>query len=128
MKQYWHNLTTERSLGFLRDLKRNCRFILIGGWAVFLYAKSLKSKDIDIVLDYDELSKLKQNYEIIKNERLKKYEIKMEEIDVDVYLPHFSNPGLPAEEIKNYSILREGFLVPVPEVLLILKQRAFLER
>lgn len=126
--EYYHNLITEKSFKTLQDFKRLYKFILIGGWAIFLYTKALKSKDIDVVIEYDELEKLKKNLPLFKNERLKKYEIKTEEIDIDLYLPFFSNPGIPAEEIKKYTQGVEGFVVPRPEILLILKQRAFFER
>lgn len=126
--QYYHDLITEKSFILLRSLKRKYKFILIGGWAVFLYTNSLKSKDIDIVLDYEELSRLKEDFNVVKNERLKKYEIKTEGIDIDIYLPYFSRLGLSCQKIKKFTILKEGFILPAPEVLLILKQEAFLER
>ncbi len=128
MPELYHDLITEKSFKTLQDLKRKFKFILIGGWAVFLYTKALKSKDIDIIIDYDELGKLKKEFDITKNERLKKYEAKIEEIDVDIYLPHFSNIGLPIEEIGNYIQSLGGFKVPIPEILLILKTYTFLQR
>ncbi len=126
--QYYHDLITKKSFNVLKHFKQEYQFILIGGWAVFLYTKGLKSKDVDIILDYEELSRLKENFEVIKNERLKKYEIKIEGIDVDIYLPYFSNPGLPCQEIKKFTLTKENFTLPIPETLLILKQNAFLER
>ncbi|MEW6407941.1 MAG: hypothetical protein AB1465_04590 [Patescibacteria group bacterium] len=126
--EYYHQLITEKSFKILQDLKRQYKFVLIGGWAVFLYTKSLKSKDIDIICDYDELEKIRTRFDIFKNERLKKYEIKIEEIDVDIYLPFYSNPGIPPAKIKNYLQNIEGFIVPKPEALLILKQKAYQER
>jgi len=126
--EFYHDLITKKSFKILQDLKKKFDFILIGGWAVFLYSKGLKSKDIDIVIDYDELAKIKGEFDLFKNERLRKYEIKIEEIDIDIYLPHFSNLGIPVEEIKNYAQSREGFLAPWPELLLVLKVYAFQER
>ncbi|MDO8743148.1 MAG: hypothetical protein Q7J30_01140, partial [Candidatus Azambacteria bacterium] len=87
----------------------------------FLYSKALKSKDIDIIIDYDELEKIRKDFQLFKNERLKKYEIKIGEIDVDIYLPHFSELGFPIEEIKNHCQPIEGFSAPIPEILLIMK-------
>src|SRR3989338_4021762 len=101
MTEFYHNLITEKSFKILQDLRKKFKFILIGGWAVFLYAKALKSKDIDIIIDYDELQKLKNDYDVAKNDRLKKYEIKIEEIDVDIYLPYFSELGLKVQEVQN---------------------------
>ena len=126
--EYWHELITEKSFNLLKELKRDYKFILIGGWAVFLYTKALKSKDIDIVLDFDQLSELKKRFLVLKNERLRKYEIKKEGIDIDIYLPYYSDPGLPPQEIKKFTTTKEGFIVPVPEVLLILKLNVFKNR
>ncbi len=121
MPEFYHQLVTEKSFKLLQDLRKKYKFILIGGWAVFLYSKALKSKDIDIIVDYDELEKIRNNFDLFKNERLKKYEIKIEEVDVDIYLPYFSKLGLSVEEIKNYTNSVEGFLAPTIEMLLILK-------
>lgn len=126
--EFYHELITEKSFKILQDLKRRFDFILIGGWAIFLYSNALKSKDIDLIVDYDELEKIRQDFQLFKNERLKKYEIKIEETDVDIYLPHFSELGFPVEEIKNFSQSVEGFIVPIPEILLILKTIALVER
>lgn len=126
--EYYHELVTEKSFRILQDLKRKFQFVLIGGWAVFLYTHSLKSKDIDIVIEYDVLEKLRQIYTLIKNDRLKKYEINIDEIDIDLYLPFYSNLGIPVEEIQKYTQSLEGFIVPKAEILLILKQKAFFDR
>jgi len=58
--EFYHELITEKSFKILQDLKRKFNFILIGGWAIYLYTKTLKSKDLDIILDYDELEKIKK--------------------------------------------------------------------
>jgi len=126
--EFYHDLITKKSFEILQDLKQKFNFILIGGWAIFLYTKALKSKDVDVIIDYDELEKLRQNFDVFKNERLKKYEAKIEEIDIDIYLPFFSSLGFPVEEVKNYTQSLEGFIVPIPEVLLIFKTFTFKER
>jgi len=125
---FYHPLIIEKSFKILKDLQRKYHFILIGGWAVFFYTQALKSKDIDLVLEYDELEKFSQEFLISKNQRLRKYEAKIEEIDIDIYLPYYSNPGLPAEELKKYTVQREGFTLPSLEVLLILKQNVYQQR
>ena len=126
--EFYHDLITEKSFKILQDLRKKFDFILIGGWAIFLYTKSLKSRDIDIIVDYDELEKFKKEFDIVKNERLKKYEAKVEQIDIDIYLPYYSNIGLPVEEVKKYTQSIEGFNVPIPEILLILKTYTFFQR
>lgn len=128
MPEFYNNLATEKSFKVLQQLKRDFDFILIGGWAVFLYTRALKSKDIDIVVDYETLEKLKAKFSVFKNERLKKYEIKMQEIDIDIYLPFYSQLGLPIEELKSYCRVVEGFLAPRPEVLLLFKTFTYQQR
>jgi len=128
MPEFYHKLITEKSFKALQNLKREFDFILIGGWAVFLYTKTLKSKDVDIIIDYDQLAKFRKKFDVFKNERLKKYEVKLEEFDIDIYLPFFSDLKFPVAEIKNYLQSIEGFKVPVPEILLILKIGVYLER
>lgn len=128
MPEFWNNLTTEKSRQLLKQLNKEYQFILIGGWAVFVYTEALKSKDIDIVIDYKELSRFQNDFDVFKNERFKKYEIKTQGVDVDIYVSYFSNPGLPAEDIKNYTQGHGGFQVPLPEALLIMKQQVFEQR
>lgn len=125
---YYHDLITEKSWKILQDLKRQYRFILIGGWAVYLYTKALKSRDIDFICDYEELQKLKAKFDLIKNERLKKYEIHMGEFDVDIYVPFYSELAIPVEDLLKMTKLIEGFAILTPEALCILKQKAYLDR
>jgi hypothetical protein len=118
---YYHGIITEKSFQFLQRLKRDYQFILIGGWAVFLYSHALKSKDIDIIVDYAELGKIRDAQDVAKNDRLKKYEVKTGEFDVDIYVPHYSELGIDIEEIKKSAVAKEGFTVPALEVLFLLK-------
>ena len=53
---YYRDSVTEASWQLLQKLKREYKFCLIGGWAVWLYTKQLKSKDIDLVVAPEELS------------------------------------------------------------------------
>ena len=125
--EYWNTIITEKSWDVLRKIKKEIDFILIGGWATYLWAKSHKSKDVDIVVDYDELNNLKLNYDLKKNDNLRKYEIVIENIDVDIYVPFYSSLPL-LEHIKKYITKVEGFKVIKPEALLILKQAAEMNR
>ncbi|MFA4818218.1 MAG: hypothetical protein WC608_05900 [Parcubacteria group bacterium] len=126
--QYYHDIITEKSFEFLQELKKKFNFVLIGGWAVFLYARTLKSKDIDIIVDYLELGKLKEEYEVVKNDRLKKYEIKTGEFDLDIYLPHYSELGVDLDELQQTAVNKEGFKLPAPEMLFLLKLYAWSDR
>lgn len=50
----------------LRELNKEIEMVVIGGWAVYLYTKLSKSKDIDIVIDYGTLRKLDSEYTLVK--------------------------------------------------------------
>jgi len=128
--EFWSSLLTEKSWNLLKELsKKDFRFIVIGGWAAYLWTRLHKSKDIDIIVpDFEDMEYLKKNYDLRKNDSLKKYEIKFEEIDVDIYLPYYSKLALPIEEIKHHSAIIENLHVASPEALLILKQGAELHR
>ena len=125
---YYQSVVTDKSWSLLQLLSKRFDFVLIGGWAVWVYTKALKSKDIDIIVGYDTLPALKEQFSIVKNERLKKYEAKAEEVDIDIYLPHYSDPGLSPETIRQHTAVREGFTVPTAETLLILKQFVYSQR
>jgi len=88
--------------------------------------KHKKSKDVDIIVDIDTLQQIKNKYELRKNDSLRKYEIKINEIDIDVYVPFYSKLTIPLEAIESQKI--EGFSVAKAEELLILKQGAELDR
>lgn len=118
---YYHDLVTEKSWRELQQLRQRCDFVLIGGWAVYLYAQALKSKDIDIIVDYDQLPQLQKSYELTKNDRLKKYQARRGEVEIDVYLPHYSELGIPVEELMQHTRSLEGFTVLELEYLLALK-------
>ena len=128
MPDFYHDLITQKSFKLLQKIKQDFDFVLIGGWAVFLYTKALKSKDIDIIVDYNQLSELRKRFNVFKNERLKKYEAKSESTDIDIYLPHYSELGIPIQEIIARTRSIGGFTVPAPEILLILKLYAFSSR
>lgn len=122
---YYRDQITQKSWQILTVLSSKYQFVLIGGWAVWLYTKQLKSKDIDIVVDLDWLGKLSTDYVLEKNDRLKKYEIRQEEIEIDVYTPFYSQLGVPGEIILRTATNLEGFNVPSPETLLKLKMVAY---
>ena len=94
-----------------------------------LKSKRIQMKDVEenIVVEINELQKFKQE-KLAKNDRLKKYEIKIGEIDTDIYVSYFSKLAIPVENIEKYSSNVDGFRVALPEVLLVLKQGAWLDR
>lgn len=128
--EYWNSLLTEKSWNVLKDLqKKPFHFIVIGGWAAYLWTKLHKSKDIDIIIpEFKDLEHLKRTYDLKKNDHLKRYEIHFEDIDVDIYVPYYSQLPLPIPEITKYTTKIENITVVRPEILLILKQAAEQDR
>lgn len=120
---------TKASWEELQRLSKEIDFVLIGGWATFLWTGKHKSKDIDIVVSLDTLSELKQHYGVAKNERLKKYEIKRGDFDIDIYAPYFSEliPS-PQEILEKHHTRIQGIRVVSLEALLVLKQAAYADR
>jgi hypothetical protein len=118
---YYHDLVTEKSWSELKNLHTICDFTLLGGWAVYLYTHGLKSKDIDILVDYTELPKLQRNFEFVKNDRLHKYEAIRGPVQIDIYTPHYSELGIPVEILLINSQSVDGFSVIRPEYLVLLK-------
>lgn len=121
---------TEKSWSLLIKIsKEPFKFIVIGGWATYLWTKLHKSKDIDIAItDIRELDYLRRNYQLKKNDNLKKYEISFDEIDLDIYVAYFSKLPIPVEHLSQFTTKIEGLNVLKPEALLILKQGAELQR
>ena len=125
--EFWNSQLTEKSWEVLKEIRKKYNFILIGGWAAYLWTKQQKSKDIDIIVSINELQKLKKE-NISKNDNLKKYEIKQGDVDIDIYVEYYSKLAIPVYELKNYISKVEGFNVILPEALLVLKQGAEFER
>ena len=123
VNEFWHDIQTEKSWKILQDIKGKFPFVLIGGWAVYLWTRSQKSKDIDIIVDVRTLAELKKLYDLRKNDIMRKYEIKIGEIDIDIYVKHYSKLLMEGETAKI-----EGFTVAKPEWLLALKQTAEIAR
>jgi hypothetical protein len=126
--EFWNDQATDRSWKALIQLAKTYHFVLIGGWACYLYTKTIKSKDIDIIVEYDMLFYMKSTLSLKKNEILKKYETIVDGISVDIYVPFYSELVLPLKLIQNHTVKTEGLVIPKPEILLVLKQQAEMAR
>jgi len=126
--EFWNDIAIDRSFRILQELRKKIDFVLINDWAVYFLTKAVKSKDIDIIVDLENLSKLKLELEIKKTEFLKKYEAEIEGISIDIYVPYYSEFAIPIEEIIKNVVVVENFKIPKPEILLILKQQAEMQR
>ena len=129
--EYWHSTLTGKSWEVLLELTRSSlfKFTLIGGWAIYLWTHGMKSEDIDLVLEnWSELDRLKEQYNLTKNDRLHKYEYNSGGIDVDIYIPHYSELAIPCEDIVGMCSVVSGIKTVDPEPLLMLKQAAEVDR
>jgi len=126
--EFWNEIAIDRSFKILQELRKKIDFVLIGGWAVYFFTRAIKSKDIDIIVDFENLSRLKSELEIKKTEFLKKYEGEIEGVSIDIYVPYYSEFAIPVEEIIKNIVIVENFKIPKPAILLILKQQAEMQR
>lgn len=127
-QEFWHESLTEQSFLRLQELSKEIDLCVIGGWSVWLWTRQHKSRDIDILVDFGGLAKLKEKYALEKNDRLKKYEIKLGGFDVDIYVPFYSRLAIPIEAILEEKVKIDGINTVSAEALLILKQGAEIAR
>jgi hypothetical protein len=126
--EFWNDQATDKSWNSLIELSKKYEFILIGGWACYFHTGTIKSQDVDIIVEFETLNKLKKEFLVKKNDILKKYEIIFNEISVGIYVPYYSEFIIPFECIIKNTMKIQGITVPNPEIILILKQQAEMER
>jgi len=131
----WRDDIVDRSWTVLTHLRELSNFILIGGWAVYFWTRKLKSRDVDLCINQDNFYRLqselqKENVYVSRNPRLRKYEAKLGDVEVDIYTPFQSNLIIPVVSLfdKRWYTNIEGHDVALPEVLLFLKSQAARER
>ena len=126
--EFWNSEVTNDSWKELLLLSTKYKFVLIGGWAIYMYTRLQKSRDIDMVVDYEQFNLLSTDFEMRKNQSLRKYEIKFQKFDIDVYTPFYSRLSVPPQDLINNHTVIENIMVPRVEELLVLKIGAFDER
>jgi len=126
--ELWNEKAIEKSERVLNQLKEIGEFVVIGGWAVYLLTRAIKSLDIDIYMNFEDFfgvqSKLAERGIFITfNQRLKKYGTKIEEVDIDIYTPDQCNLTVPCKDVFDNKWLEvvEGFKIIKTEPLLLLK-------
>ena len=128
-KEFYHPEVTERSWQLLQQLRGEFPFTLIGGWASWCYTQGPKSRDIDVIVDYPTLGTLRAQYGLVKNDRLRKYEVPFGGFDLDVYVEHYSTTlAVPPERLLTLTTSVQGFTVPPVEALVALKLGAWIDR
>jgi len=126
--EFWHESITQASWQRLQEISGEIDCVVIGGWATWLWTRQHKSRGIDIVVSHKGLAALREKYPLEKNDRLAKYEVKMEGFDLDIYVPYYSKLELPAEDLIREEVAIEGIRTISCESLLILKQGAQIAR
>lgn len=104
--------------------------IILGGWAVYLYARGQRSTDVDIFVDFGGLGQLQREFgpALTRNNNLRKHELIIDRVEVDIFVEHVSNSGVAIEELVEPSRTMMGFRVINPEGLLVLKLCAWIDR
>lgn len=104
--------------------------VILGGWAIYLYARGQRSTDVDIFVDFGGLGRLQREFgsAVTRNNNLRKYELIIDRVDVDIFVEHLSNSGVAIEELVEPSRPMMGFRVINPEGLLVLKLCAWIDR
>lgn len=133
--ELWNEQAVEKSEKTLKQLREIADFVLIGGWAVYLWTKAVKSIDIDIYMNFDDFfsaqSKLaERGIFTVFNRNLKKYSTKIDEIEIDIYTPDQCDLLVPCKDVfasKWFEVI-EGLKVIKVEPLLLLKLSAELNR
>ena len=104
--------------------------VVLGGWAVFLYTRGQRSTDVDIAVDFEVFGRLQAAFpgQITKNNNLRKYELIVDKVEVDILVGHFSNAGIPIEHVLEPTQSISGFRVMSTEGLLAMKLCAWMDR
>lgn len=71
--EFWNSDITGESWNQLISLSKKYKFVLIGGWAIYMYTKLQKSRDIDMVVDYVQTRPLFADFQMRNNPSLRKY-------------------------------------------------------
>jgi len=120
--QFWNEEQTKKSRELLNTLAGSIDFVLIGGWAVYMYVRQQMSLDVDMAIAYSSLEYFRKygmnDYKGIKA----KYSV-VNGVYVDLFIEDFSDKDLPVPVstiLKEYNTI-EGIKVANKELLLLLK-------
>jgi hypothetical protein len=108
--------------------------VILGGWATFFRAAVAKSHDIDVIVDHPTLDKLKLKHQLSASQHIsgRKFELKVEDVAVDVYPVFQSRLGqklkLPVEALIERTDRVGGIQVLTPEAQFVAKMAALLDR
>ena len=121
-RQFWNSEATEDSFRQLGLLQKEVDFVLIGGWAVYLYVEAQKNQDIDIVIDTNQLNYFRKfgisDYE---NSRIKHSEIGRTVVDLFIEEYMDKDMPFPTKVILNNYVRIGNIKVVEKNLLLLLK-------
>lgn len=121
-KQFWNREATDKSFRLLGSLPNHVDFVLIGGWAVYLYVGVQKSQDIDILIGYDGLNYFRQ-FGIGEYPQSKVRYSTINGVVVDLFIEELIDPYLPFSSrmiLDNY-VKIQNIKVVDRNILLLLK-------
>lgn len=122
-RQFWNNEKTDASLRTLQFIAGKIDFVLIGGWAVYLYTDAQRSEDVDIAVGIPAL-KFFKDYGIRDYEGIN---IKYSVVDgtvVDLFIQEYADRDLPLpvkEILEDYTMFMGNIKTVNREMLLLLK-------
>ena len=126
---------TERSWGIYTEIHQLYPdAIVIGGWGAWLHNKAAKSHDIDIIVTPQDLSTMREMFELTESHHLgsPKWRGTYDGIHLDVYVCYQSRLGqllkLPVEHLIGHRQQIDGFPTLNKEALLVAKAAARLDR
>lgn len=121
-RQFWNREATERSFRQLERLSKSVDFVLIGGWAVYLYTGAQMSQDIDIVIGYESLGYFRQ-FGLKDSEGIRMKTSVVDGTVIDLFIEEYSDRDLPfpASYLLNNYVTVNGFKIATKEQLLLLK-------
>lgn len=108
--------------------------VLFGGWATYLRTGVAKSHDIDVIVDHPTLDRLRSKHALSESRHIggKKFELKLEGVEVDVYPVYQSRLGrelqLPVEALIGWSERIGQVRVLTAEAQFTAKMAALLDR
>ncbi len=66
--EFWNDEAIDQSWNALIKLAKTYEFILIGGWTCYLHTGAIKSRDIDIIVDFETLAQMRREIPMKKND------------------------------------------------------------
>ncbi len=126
-----------RKLDTVLKIKQNDNpLILIGGLAIFLHflnhnklplqepekVSFRKIKDIDFIVDYEILDKLKKNYTVFHNRKMKMYELLLDDTKLNAFGAFDNMLNLSLQFQKNAVELFGIKVASIPDLILMKEQ------